>query len=251
MRRYSKILLAFILLLSLSACGTDSSDNTDSTSVSLWEYLVSSESKTLSFDKIQITDTQITSTEIGSFSREYTFINSDEVNGSWRSFDGIYSIKNQNNFINYSIVDVQSASSSVSGSFVNSKKVGDFLFLDGTGGASITQTFGDIISSYSSDSGECVLNKLYDTITLYENYSYNNVLEIKCEHTITQKYGSVDSPRVVAGTQRAYEYYQKEIGWIAKVDKDCIIAIDSGYEFIDDSSSSCVKTKASYELLQN
>jgi len=267
---YKNILLSTTLVLLLVGCGsTSSSDKKNETSVpssknilngkdetnvpsskiSLWEYIVPNQSKNLPFDKYKVVNSAISTTEIGSYTHEYLVINNNEINGSWRNFEGKYSIRNDNGYIKFSLIAGQSFNS-VSGSFRESAEVGSFVYLDGTGGASYSNTFAGETSSYSASSGECMLNKHHKSITLYPGYSYNDVIELKCEYKIMQKHGKNNVIKTLDGVQRSYEYYQKDTGWIAKVDKDCIVDIADRYEFIDDSNDSCVKTVTEYQLFK-
>jgi len=235
----------------LFGCGSgDTSESEGSSGINLWDYMVPKESLSIVFDKITLLNNEVSTTENGLFTHEYTVVSDHEVNGAWRDKEGEYAIKLENDLLYYAPIESDPDYSWSSGSIQASRSEGDFIYRS-TGDYGGSTTSGGTTSSLSVSGLDCVVNKVYDTITLYEGYSYADVLEIKCETSLNQKYGESDAPLIVHGVDRYYEYYQRDRGWIGKVNKDCIVAIgDDTFEFIDDNNGSCVQHRSEYILAQ-
>jgi len=245
-----KIVLSFTLAFLFIGCGSSDTNNNTTDNIEMWNYIVPSTSQTLSFDIIKTVDGVVDSTEIGSLTHEYNVISNSEVNGSWRVFQDLYSITNDNNQIKFSPPQTPQYDS-VSGGFYTNSSIGSYLYMDGTGGPGFAHTFAGESYSYSSSSGQCTINAHYDTKTLYSGYTYNDILEVKCEHTINTSYSDDYGTTSVIDMQTpqiSYEYYQNGKGWVAQVDRDCIVQIAGSHEFIDDANSSCLKTRTTYTL---
>ena len=240
--------LGIVAAAFLVGCG--SSDSDTAIEVSLWNYMVPSNSTSYNFDKIITEEGVTTSTEIATLTHQYDIVDSDEVNGSWRMFEGVYSIKREDGWIKFSYLNSEpNPVAYVGGGFHEIEDTGNFLYTDSTGGASYSSTFGDESWSYTPSSGECILNKQYPTITLFDGYSYDDVIEIKCTHGVVQKYSNDETSLEIDGVNESFEYYQKDKGFIAKVDKNCYVATEGAYDLLDDNSSSCIKTTTIYYLL--
>ena len=245
------IIFSLTLLFLLIGCGAGDSSDDSSSKVKIWEYLVPNKSLTLLFDKIITVDGKINSKENEIFFHEYNFVNNREVRGRWRDSEGEYSIKIENDFIKYAPIETNPNYSWSSGSFRETIDVGMFLYRsDGDYGT--TSTSSGITSSFFVRGLDCVVNKVYDNLTLYDSYSYKNVLEVKCETRLDQEYGDSRSPQIIEGIDRYYEYYEKNRGWIAKVNKNCIVATGNNkFDFIDDNNGTCIQTRTEYILAKD
>ena len=233
----------FLAVILISGCGSSESS---SGSIELWDYVVSKSSSILSFDKIETVDSEASSTEIGSYTHEYEVISDSEVKGPYRTYDGEYLFE-KGSYISYGPSDENASGSYASGSIVPTMDIGDYIYMS-KGSSGWFNSSGGTTFSVTTTGKECVISKLYDNITLYDGYDYSDVLEVTCETSLDQEY----TPTQIVGNDIHKEYYQKDTGWIAKVNSDCIVAIaDNGYEFIDDDNTTCVKTTTSYELLKN
>ena len=243
-----KTLISTVLVaLIISGCGSsDSDDNSKSGNIAMWGYLVSDKSAVLSFDSIKAEDSVITSTSIGNYTHEYVLINENEVKGSYREYDGDYTYKN-GDYISFGPTENNTSSSYSLGSITSKMDVGGFLY-SSRGGSGWSTTSGGITFSIFTDGKDCIISKLHESVTLYEGYTYNDVMEVTCEDKLDQQYASTN----IIGIDRYKEYYQKSVGWIAKVNNDCIVSIAAnGYKFLDDDNTTCVNTTTDYELLSN
>ena len=240
-----KLIFSSIATLLLIGCGSGESS---SSSTKIWDYFVPNQSLTILFNKITTVNNNIDSRENDTFTHEYNIISKNEVHGSWRNAEGEYSIKLENNFLKYAPIESDPDYSWSSGSIRASVDQGDSLYSsDGSYGTS--ETFAGLTSSLFVSGLDCVLHKVHDNITLYPGYSYKDVLEVECQNKLDQKYGERGSIQSIQGIDRYYEYYEKNRGWIGKINKNCIVAIgDNTFEFVDDNNGSCIKTKTEYIL---
>jgi hypothetical protein len=253
-----KSLFSIVVVALLVGCNSSSSsdDSTGSNSggveINTWDYLVPDNSIELSFDEIVTVNSNVISLEENSFRHEYSVISDTEVHGNWRDYEGEYSYKIKDfsggvTQVVFAPIEESPDYAYSSGGVNLYRTIGDFFYKSrGVSGFSNT-SFGTV-SSREISGGNCILNNIYDTKELYDGYVYQNVIELKCENTQRQEYGDLDSPMSITGIDRYYEYYQKGIGWIGKVDKTCIVAIVDDYEFIDDDNTTCVKSVTKYKL---
>ena len=239
-----------LIVMTVFMVGCSSDDSSSSDTINMWDYINPGRLINILFDIIEVTNGETTSTEIGSLTHEYLYVSNSEVNGSWRDYEGVYNISNNGSYISFAPVEENPSYDWTSASFHTNLANGDFLYRS-VADSGFSTTSSNIKSSLYITGGECVLNAKLSSITFLNNYTYEDVVEIKCESTRTQEYGEIGSTQTIVGADIFYEYYQKNQGWIAKVDKNCIVAIDGSYEFIDDESATCVKTYTKYILQSN
>ena len=255
-----KSIIAIVGISLFWGCGSSSSKsnnnpNNEEISINVWDYFVPNESSSLSFDKIEMINSEVTSTELNAFTHSYNIISDTQATGNWRDYEGEYSYKIKH--FNGEVTEVTFAPVEESPNYAYSsggiriyRNIGDFFY--NSGGDFYFTTFdSSTISSTNIVGGRCVLNNIYNTKELYNGYSYRDVIELKCETTRNQKYGDINSPMTIRGVDRYYEYYQKGVGWIGKINKTCVVAKIDDYEFIDDNNATCIKTTTEYKLKNN
>ena len=238
-------LLLGIMLLSGCESSSENSGSdaatSSSSSVDLWEYLVPKSSVTYTFDKVQLSDDVIYKDEKGYLTHSYSVVSNSEVVGPWRFFDGNYSYSLEGSDIQYEGIKDENSQASAIGLIPQKGAIGKELYLS-QGGYGYSDTLGNVTKKFYSEPKMCKISALYESKELYSGYTYSNLLEVKCEELWQQTYIEDDVVTEINGTNYYYEYYQKGVGWIGKVDTNCVVKTIGSYEFTDDSNSSCLTT---------
>jgi len=243
-----KLLLLPLLLLT-SGCNQNSDDSTSPSTTStqsyeFWDYIVADHSVVINFDQIVVTNSVETSLLKENFSHEYVYISDINVEGPFRENNRQYNYTKEGtiNFIEIGKEALNNVSR-----FPLTIELNKTIYLGG--GTGFANTSGGVSISSFEDAQDCILTAIHDTITLYDGYSYSNVMEISCEGTITQTYADEETSEITFnGMQRYKEYYQKGTGWIGRIDRDCISQTLGNMNIIDDSNLTCNTTSEVYKL---